>query len=144
MIIMQRMLTVWLLLGIHAVQAEGTGAPGLDPSDTYYITQQDGLVANIPADDAPAILQHVRTFRSQLESRRARCAEDVESTRFKTHDTLITIVMPGGLLYAVGKQQRHSEAKQEYALVSQQLDDLKLDLARLKASTSEQAFALLD
>ena len=143
MIVMQRMVAIWLLVGAYAVQAETTETLQRSEPGLLYI-QDAGLVANIPARDARDVLQQARSFRSDLELDRNHCAEAVEETRFKSHDTLITIVMPGGLLYAMNKKQRHEEAKQAYAEVSQQLLDLKEDLARLQASTSQQAFALLN
>jgi hypothetical protein len=144
MIVIQRIVIAWLLLGVGAVQADGVDSRKVLQADLFYMVHDDGLVANIPAHDSPEVVQLVQAFRAKLESRQTQCAEEVENTRFKTHDTLISIVMPGGLLYAFNKQQRHDEAKQTYTKVSQQLYDLKEDLARLKASSSQEAFALLD
>ena len=144
MIVIRHIVTAWLLLGVCAVQAEGGDSLKLPQVGMFYLVQHNGLVANIPAHDAPQTLQHVRSFHSDLQTRQAQCAEDVEDTRFKTHDTLITIIMPGGLLYAVNKQQRHEKAKQAYLKVSRQLQDLQQDLAHFQAASSEAAFALLD
>ncbi len=144
MIVIRRIVTAWLLLGICSVQAESADSLNMLQTDLFYIEHDDGLVANIPAHATPETLQHVQSFHSELKTRQARCAEDLESTRFKTQDTLISIVLPGGLLYAINKQQRHETAKQSYAKVSQQLQDLQHDLARLKTSFSQETFALLD
>jgi hypothetical protein len=145
MIVIRRIVTAWLLLGIFSVQAESGDSQTRLQAGLLYIEQEEqGLVTNIPAHDVPEILQRVQSFHAKLKTRQAQCEEDVESTRFKTHDTLITIVMPGGLLYAMGKQQRHAAAKQSFTQVSQQLHDLQSDLARLRASSSEETFALLD
>jgi hypothetical protein len=144
MIVMRRIVTAWLLLGICSVQAESSDSLTRLQAGLLYIEQEHGLVTNIPAYNTPETLQHVQSFHAELKSRQAQCEENVENTRFKTHDALITIVMPGGLLYAVGKQQRHAAAKESYTQVSQQLQDLQADLARLKASSSTETFALLD
>ena len=144
MIVIRRTLTAWLLLGIFSITAHAVDSQTGFHSDMLYLVQDNGLVTNIPAPDAQLTLQHVRSFRSDLQTHQTRCAEDVDDTRFKVHDTLITIVMPGGLLYAVSKQHRHEQAKQAYAEVSQRLEDLQKDLSHFQASSSETAFALLD
>jgi predicted transcriptional regulator len=143
MIVIRRIVTAWLLLGIWSVQAETGISLMTFQAGLLYIVQDDGLVTNLPAHATHEMLQHAQSIRSDLQSRQTQCAEDVESTRFKTHDTLITIVMPGGLLYAMNKQQRHAAAKQAYNQVSQQLLDLNEDLARLQVSANQQAFAML-
>jgi hypothetical protein len=143
MIVIRRIVVAWLLLGIHSVQAAGDDSQQMLQAGLLYL-QDQGLVANIPACDSPETLRHVQSFHSELASRQTQYATNVEETRFKTQDTLITIIMPGGLIYAMNKQQRHEQAKQAYARVSEQLEDLQVDLARLRASTSEASFALLD
>jgi len=144
MIVIRRIVAAWLLLGFFSIHAEAGDAQKVFGAGMLYIVQDNGLVANMPAYDTLETLQHVKSFQSDLTSRQARCAEDMEKTRFKTHDTLITIIMPGGLLYAMNKQQRHEESKQAYAETSKQLEDLQDDMARLQMSSSEETFALLN
>jgi len=144
MIVIRRIVTAWLLLGIYSMHAEADDSLKFFGAGMLYLVQDNGLVANFPAHDAPTTLQQVTSFHSNLQARRTRCAEELEDSRFKAHDTLITIVMPGGLLYAAAKQQRHEKAKQAYAKVSQQLQDLQQDLTHFKSASSETAFALLD
>ena len=144
MIVIRRIVTAWLLLGIYSLHAEAGDSLRIFGTGMLYLVQDSGLVANFPAHDASATLQHVRSFQSNLQTRQTQCAENVENTRFKAHDTLITIVMPGGLLYAAAKKQQHEQAKQAYADITQQLQELQQDLAHFKSIPGEAAFALLD
>jgi hypothetical protein len=144
MIVIRRIVTAWLLLCIYSLHAQANDSLNLYHSGMLYLVQDSGMVMNMPAQGATDTLRHVRSFHADLKARQAQCAEDVEDTRFKTHDTLITIVMPGGLLYAAAKQQRHVQAKQAYAQVSQQLQDLQKDLAHFQTTSSETVFALAE
>jgi pyruvate/oxaloacetate carboxyltransferase len=144
MIVIRRIVSAGLLLGSYSIHTEAGDSLQLLDEGMLYVVQDNGLVANIPAHDASATLQHVQSFHSNLQTRQSQCAENVEETRFKAHDTLITIVMPGGLLYAAAKQQQHEQAKQAYTDVTQQLQELQQDLAHFQGTSSETAFALLD
>jgi pyruvate/oxaloacetate carboxyltransferase len=143
MIVMRLMATTCLLLSLFSAHAEGVDYQPQRQADVIHISHGDGLVTVLPAQNSPEVLRNAQTFLKKLMQRQTQYAQQVEKTRFKTQDTLITIIMPGGLLYAANKQHQHANAKAAFDQISQQLDDFNDDLAGLKTLASRATLASL-
>lgn len=106
-----------------------------------YINQDDGLVVNIPAQETYEVLNQAQSVKSGLLAQKNRSAEEVENTRFKTSDTIIAMIMPGGLIYAAHKKQKHHQAKEDLTTITTQLEGVKEGLDFLKIAYSKEILA---
>ena len=106
-----------------------------------YINQGGGLIANIPAYETYQVLSQAQNVRSELKAQKNKSVEEVENTRFKTSDAIIAAIMPGGLIYAAHKKQKHHQAKEELKTVTAQLNGLDEGLNFLKIASSKETFA---
>jgi hypothetical protein len=132
-----------LILVPTLAQADGYLHPGLYKSAGLYLDQGDGLIANIPSHEHAEMLNQVRAFRSELATHKQQAAVEVEESRFSTKDTLLTIILPGGLLYAANRKQQHGKAQQKLSQVSQQLHEVETDLRLLQNLSSQDSISYL-
>ncbi|MGD2055551.1 MAG: hypothetical protein PVJ15_02000, partial [Gammaproteobacteria bacterium] len=58
-------------------------------------------------------------------------------------DALITVIMPGGLLYAGYKQARYEQAKNELARVSADIEEYSSDILAMQTGIAPIAIARL-
>lgn len=141
MITIFRIALLLLTLPVFTVQADDFENVVSYQSDLLVISQGNGLVITLPVQTTDEVLRRVQGFSTELNSQKIQCAEDVENTRFKTKDAIITAIMPGGLLYAAIKKQRHTEAKDELNTVTAQLNGLESDLYFLKVNSAKAVLA---
>ncbi|MES9844731.1 MAG: hypothetical protein ABW131_08795 [Candidatus Sedimenticola sp. 6PFRAG5] len=122
-------------------------AADIDPltavPDMIYLDQADGFVTNVPVTGTNDLLGKVQHLKSELQEHKMQAAIQVETSKFSGQDALITVLMPGGIIYAANKKQRHQDAQAQLADVTQQLDNLESDLTMLKSATSKQTLAML-
>jgi len=134
-------LAILALASCAALAEEQSLTPTL--SSGFYISQGEGFVVNISAQPSLDLLKQTRAFEANLKEKAAHCVEDVEKSRFKTRDALITLIMPGGLIWAASRHQQHLQAQQRLAEVNGQIDELETDLDMLETRTSHATLALL-
>ena len=141
MIVIGRFAVLLLTLAGLSVQAGDFNNSVSYEAGWLYINQGGGLIANIPAHETYEVLSQVQNVRSELKSQKNKFVEEVENTRLKTSDTIIALVMPGGLLYAAHKKQRHHQAIKELKTVTSQLEELEEGLDFLKIASSKESLA---
>lgn len=128
------------LVALH-VQADELTTPN---SARVTIQNADGLMVQIPAPVTGKLLDQVRQLRTSLLDRQVELGEIAEETSFDVADTLIAVILPGGLIYASYRKLSHDRAQDRLASVNRELSDLSKGLLLLKAERGETAVALLD
>ena len=111
--------------------AEQLGRVALDILDTHRAlqtahadqvlipaTSTNLLVVQFPDVDREVLMDQLRALRSQLIQRKQALLQRVADKKLDRTDAIITIIMPGGLLYAGYKKVRYEQAKEELARVS--------------------------
>ena len=122
--------TAFLLQAAHAEQAPVfVGAPG------QFIIQ-------LPDVDREALAEQLRTQRSQLIERKQSLVQSVADRQLDGGDALITIIMPGGLLYAGYKKARYEQAKHELDRVSVDIEEFSGDLLAMQSRSAPVMVAL--
>jgi len=96
----------------------------------------DQLVIQLPEVDRAALIEKIMTLRSQLIARKQTLVQMVADKQMDSGDTIITIIMPGGLLYAGYKKARHEQAKNELARVSADIEEFSGDLLAMQSSSA--------
>lgn len=143
MIVIRRIAVLFLTLAAFSVLAEDFNAFTTYKDGGLYINQENGLVINIPASKTHEVIGKVQGYQSELHAQQRKCIEDVENSRIKTKDTLIAIIVPGGLIYLAGKKQQNIQATEDLKNVNAQLSNLENDLDLLKIAYSRESVALL-
>ena len=124
------------LLVTHAVAAEDLSSP-------INIVSPGGFVIQLPAVDIDALAEQLRELRSSLISRKQKLANELESKQFDSGDTLLALVMPGGLIYAGYKKAAYARARHDLDEVSENIAEYSVDLALLQEQLQPVAVAQL-
>jgi hypothetical protein len=85
----------------------------------------------------------IRAYRTFLTRREAEIAKYLDENQLDAKDTLITIIMPGGLLYAAIRTGNLEQAKAELAEVTEDMEELSSDLLAMQAVAGELTVAQL-
>ncbi len=124
------------LLVTHAVAAEDLSSP-------INIVAPGGFVIQLPAVDIDALAEQLRELRSSLISRKQELANELETKQFDSGDTLLALVMPGGLIYAGYKKAAYARARHDLDEVSENIAEYSVDLALLQEQLQPVAVAQL-
>ena len=123
---------------LQTAHAEQTPAPAPAPvSDLNQFTIQ------LPDVDREALIEQLRTLRSQLIQRKQALVQSVADKKLDSKDAVITAIMPGGLLYAGYKKVRYEQAKNELARVSTDIEEYSDDLLAMQPSPAQVVVAQL-
>ena len=87
----------------------------------------------LPAVEHTDLVEQVEILRSQLIEDKQELVQDVADKELDGGDAIITIIMPGGLLYAGYKKARYEEAKNALASVSADIEELSTDILSLRS-----------
>jgi len=121
---------------LQTAHAEQTPAP-VSVSDLNQFTIQ------LPDVDREALIEQLRTLRSQLIQRKQALVQSVADKKLDSKDAVITAIMPGGLLYAGYKKVRYEQAKNELARVSTDIEEYSDDLLAMQPSPAQVVVAQL-
>ncbi len=99
-----------------------------------------GFVGHVPAVDPQQLAQNIETLHDDFVQNQQYLARKVEDTRLNTGDAVITVIMPGGLLYAGYRKREHSRAKNDLAAISGVIEELTSDLAASRRLASTVAY----
>ena len=97
----------------------------------------------LPDVDRVALIEQVRTLRSQLIQRKQALVQIIANKKLDSKDAIITVIMPGGLLYAGYKKVRYEQAKNELTRVSTDIEEYTGDLLAMQSMSAPVAVALL-
>jgi len=112
--------TAFMLQTAHAEQA-------LVP-----VAAPDQFIIQLPDIDREALIKQVGALRSQLIQRKQALIQNVADKKLNGNDAFITVIMPGGLLYAGYKKIRYEQAKNELARVSADIEEFSGDLLAIR------------
>lgn len=121
--------TAFMLQTAHAEQAP--------------ISDLNQFTIQLPDVDREALIEQLRTLRSQLIQRKQALVQSVADKKLDGKDAVITAIMPGGLLYAGYKKVRYEQAKNELARVSTDIEEYSDDLLAMQPSPAQVVVAQL-
>jgi hypothetical protein len=98
---------------------------------------------DLPAVNSNQLIALIRDYRASLTQREQEITRYLEENRLDTKDILITVILPGGLLYAAVRKGKLEQAKVELAEMSEDLDELSRDLLAMQAVAGELTVAQL-
>ena len=133
-----------LLCFVQFAHAGALDAPDMDSdiqSQWFQTESPQGLTSNFPAVPRSELISQLSELRALLRNRKASLAVAEEDGRFDAKDAVITLVMPGGLLYAAYRQQRHHRIAAQEERVNDQLEALTTDLVAFQGISTDTLVA---
>jgi hypothetical protein len=107
------------------------------------VNDSDQFIIQLPAVDHETLIAQVEILRSQLIQRKQTLVQIVVDKKLDSNDALITVFMPGGLLYAGFKEVRYQQALNELAHVSADIEEFSSDLLAMQSTSVPVAVAQL-
>jgi hypothetical protein len=101
------------------------------PADIYVMagyTNADGFVVEIPAIDPQLLAEQLEDLRAELLLRQAELVTEVKDLELDGTDAIITVLLPGGLIYAGYRKHEYEMARHDLVEVNAEIDELTRDL----------------
>jgi hypothetical protein len=102
-----------------------------------------GFYIDLPAVNSNQLIGLIRAYRASLTQREQEITRYLEENRLDAKDLLISVILPGGLLYAAVRKGYLEQAKVELAEMTEDLDELSRDLLAMQAVAGELTVAQL-
>lgn len=102
-----------------------------------------GFFIALPAVDSRQLIELVKTYRAYLTDREQEVRQYLEDNQLDGKDMLITVIMPGGLLYAAIKKGNLEQAEAELAEIAADRLELSRDLLAMQAEAGQLTVAQL-
>ena len=103
----------------------------------------DQFIIQLPGVDREMLVEQVEKLRGQLIQRKQVLEQAVAENKLDSSDAIITIFVPGGLLYAGYKKVRYYQAKNELANISADIEEFSSDLLAMQPMPTQMAIAQL-
>jgi hypothetical protein len=131
------LLPVFLVLAalIKTTPALADGMVSLQ-ADVVTMVGPRGFITRLQTVDTATLTEQVQVLRSQLIARKQQLVEEVDEKRLDSGDALLTIIMPGGLLYAGYRKAALERARNDLAEVSEDITEYSRDLSALADKTT--------
>ena len=123
--------SVFLLIPAHAEKV-------LSP-----VNYQDQFIIQLPDVDHEKLVEKVEILRGQLIQRRQTLEQMVADKKLDSSDVIISVLMPGGLLYAGYKKIRYEQAVNELVHVNADIEEISGDLLAMQSSSTPVVVALV-
>jgi len=92
---------------------------------------QGGYIFDIQKVDPELLAEDVEQLRYDYIRHQHELEQQVEDKKLKTGDVIITIIVPGGLLYAGYRKHEFEQAKSDLSDVTSEIKELSNDLIAL-------------
>ena len=118
--------------------ADGTVSLQADERQPGVVTMVGprGFITRLQTVDNVTLTGQVQALRSQLIARKQQLVEEVDDKQLDSGDALLTILMPGGLLYAGYRKAVLERARDDLAEVSEDITEYSRDLSVLASKTT--------
>jgi hypothetical protein len=107
------------------------------------VNAPDQFIIQLPDVDRETLIEQVEMLRGRLIQRKQALVQIVADEKLDRSDAIITVLMPGGLLYAGYKKVRYEQAVNELAHVSADIEEFSSDLLALQSRSAPVVVAQL-
>jgi hypothetical protein len=133
-----------VLIMVKPAAAEDTVM--LQPNDrragVLTMVGPQGFITRLQVVDADTLAEQVQQLRSELIARKQQLVDEVDEKKLDSGDALLTVLMPGGLLYAGYKKAAYERARNDLAEVSDDISEYSRDLVEIGRRVTPVAIAL--
>lgn len=108
-------------------------ASAVSAGETESFSTEGGYLVSLPVVGSAELITSIHEFKAELRDRRSRLEEAAAKNTMSVADVLITVVVPGGMLYAAARIHEKQRVKQELTDVQEDMAALEGDLAHFTA-----------
>lgn len=110
----------------------------------FLIQDSEGFVTTLPNVSGVTITQHLLELQQDLKIELSYLKNEVKRKSFKAIDTLVSVVMPGGLLYAKLRLDSYKKSERKMNQVNDELTQISGELVAFQADNGEWMIATAD
>ena len=96
-------------------------------------SSDSNLLVNIPSPTLSDVKDQMYETQSTLTAHKSKLTLSLKEKEFSLKDGLITLILPGGILYAAAVKRSHIKAKNELLEITSRLDEINHDILNLVA-----------
>jgi len=124
---------------LHAIEpaSHHTDAPFNIKGYTWVPPLDDSLLVNIPATTLADVQAQMHKTRSNLTALKSDLTLAVKEKEFSLKDGFITLILPGGILYAAAVKRGHIKAKNELLEITHRLNEINSDISNLSINKQQ-------
>ena len=130
------LLTLLLSCVLTCVQAA-------EPARTIH-QDSDGFCVSLRNVSNVTLTQQLLELQQDLETQVGLLKEEMKRKSFKAIDTLITVVMPGGMFYATYRLDAYRRSERAMTLASDELHQISDDLSTFQSSDTSLILASVE
>ncbi|MEJ2691473.1 MAG: hypothetical protein P8166_00150 [Candidatus Thiodiazotropha sp.] len=108
-----------------------------EENDRFLIQDSEGFVTTLPNVSDITVTQHLLELEQDLKIELSRLKDEVQRKSFKAIDTLVSVVMPGGLLYAKLRLDSYKKSERKMNRVNDELTQISGELVAFQADNGE-------
>jgi len=124
------------------IAAETVTADAQNRNRTHTINSND-LHFDFPSVNYNHLIKQIRTSHTHLIQLKNENTKYLDENQLNSKDALITIFIPGGLLYAAVRKSNLEKAQSELAEITKVMDELSYDLLAMQAKVNTLTVAHL-
>lgn len=129
-----------------AALAETSADPAITDTQipTFAPVANDaGFYVALPAVDTDQLIARISAHRASLTHREQEVRQYLDDHQLGAKDVLITVIMPGGLLYAAVRKGNLQQAQADLDQITAATDELSRDLLAMQAVAGDLTVAQL-
>lgn len=135
-------ITTMPVLAFAEIAAEAVTPDTQNRNGTHTINT-DGLYLDIPSVNYNQLIKQIRTSHARLTQRKHEKTRYLDENQLNSKDTLIAVIMPGGLLYAAARKNNLDKAQSELSEITEAMAELSYDLLTIQAKVNTLTVAQL-
>jgi hypothetical protein len=113
-------------------------------NDWFLMQDGEGFVTSLPNVSDVTVTQHLLELQQDLQTELTLLKQEVERKSFKAIDTLVTVIMPGGLLYAKLRLDSFKRSEVKFNRISDELAQISGELVAFQADNGEMIIATVE
>jgi hypothetical protein len=113
-------------------------------NDRFHFQDSEGFIQSLPNVSKTTVTQRLQELQQDLKTELGAVKAEVKRKRFKAIDTLVTVIMPGGLLYAKLRHDSYKRSERRLLNVSDRLDEITGELIAFETANGGLMLAVVD
>ena len=126
-----------------AALAEAPASAAMELRALVPAANDAGFYVALPTVDTDRLIERISAQRASLTQREQELMQYLEDHQLGARDVLITLIMPGGLIYAAVRKGNLQQAQAELDQLNSAMDELSRDLVAMQAVAGDLTMAQL-
>jgi len=132
-----------LMLFILLLSCVLTCVQAAEPERTLH-QDADGFCVSLRNVSDVTLTQHLLELQQDMETQLGLLKDEMKRKSFKAIDTLITVIMPGGMFYATYRLDAYKKSERAVAMASEELHQISADLYTFQSNNGTLILATVE